>query len=241
LVVASEWRKTASEARSGFTQAPVLVVTSISLGLFVVTGAVWLVAHLNNWPGGYLPWMLSLAFLLLSVAFFLNFHQMRLQRDAARRELSERVSDVPYSVNLESVKADYFYPHTKDDPVRSYIFYVGLQNVASVPVRVEMGDRSLELTDHDQRVQPSKAPPPHVLLPGKSINFPLAATADLTQSNLVRARAHCVFLYGHPSGDEKFRCVMDFDLWPRGFDDEGWPTVWIYMLTDEIKYEKVGP
>ena len=49
----------------------------LSLAVFVVTGIVWLVQHFAKWPGGYLPWMLSVAFLLFAVGSTLKLHQMR--------------------------------------------------------------------------------------------------------------------------------------------------------------------
>jgi hypothetical protein len=55
----------------------------VSLGVFVVTGVVWLVQHTEHWPGGYLPWMVSLGFLLFAISCFFNFRDMRTQRNQA--------------------------------------------------------------------------------------------------------------------------------------------------------------
>jgi len=64
--------------------------------VLAVTVALWLVTHLEHWPGGYWPWMLFLASLLYSVSAFLKFHSMRLQRDAARKDILDRFGAIRY-------------------------------------------------------------------------------------------------------------------------------------------------
>lgn len=82
------WRSTAAEWSKGAIRGKTGAVSLASLVVFVVTGATWVVQHTEHWPGGYLPWMVTLGASLLALSFFLNFRDMRAQRiDAVRTGL----------------------------------------------------------------------------------------------------------------------------------------------------------
>lgn len=132
----SEWGRTFSETKTGFSQGPVLVAGALSLAVFVVTAGVWLVSRVNSWPDGYWPWMLSLGFFLGAVAFFLNFHQMRIQRDAARDDLTKRLAGIRYRLKLGAVNES-IYPGAV--PGRWEIAHgIELQNGAKETIEYEI-------------------------------------------------------------------------------------------------------
>jgi hypothetical protein len=94
------WTRTFHEFGEGLVSGRPRTSGAVALIVLLVTGVVWLVQHLTHWPGGYLPWMLDVVWFLGMVTFFLNFHQMRVQRDQAVTELTTRLDSVRNRVTM---------------------------------------------------------------------------------------------------------------------------------------------
>src|SRR5664280_458445 len=104
-----------------------------SLGVFVVTGVIWLVAHTQSWPGGYLPWMMSLGFFLASCACFLRFREALDQRDTTRRQMDETFDSIRWRVRFGGISSDLLVGEVEDGKgiVPFYRFAFGFENGSS--------------------------------------------------------------------------------------------------------------
>jgi hypothetical protein len=179
-------------------------VPRLLAAVFVVTGTIWLVQHLEKWPGGYLPWMLTLAFALMTVSAFLRFHEMRKQRDAAHRDLMVTFDSLRYRFSFKGVAGVAFrHPQAPEGKQTGYAFMLGLYNGASEPIEYEMKSVSIVMDSGDTALPQEAASNEAIVLPGETHEYgypDIYAPID----PLLNGRIEATILYRHPKDRRTF-------------------------------------
>lgn len=176
-----------------------------SLGVFVVTGAIWLVAHLNKWPGGYLPWMVSLGCALGALGSFLRFREMWEQRNAAEERLQDTFDSLLYRLKLTGLTSAPYVNFTNSEGVTRSGFGFTLTFTNGSQEVIEWDLESVQVTLGD-KVADDVEPPSRgsFILPGAQETF----TTSFVESDLndpPMGRCDYRIKYSHPSATRKIQ------------------------------------
>lgn len=181
------------------------VVSLSSLGVFVVTGAIWLVAHLNRWPGGYLPWMISLGCTLAAMSAFLRFREMWEQRNVAEAKLRDTFDSLLYRLKLTLLAASPYANYTNSQGITrsGYGFALTFTNGSLEVIEWEL--ESVLITLGDKVADDTEAPSNgSFILPGAQETF----TTSFVEGDLndpPEGRCEYRVIYSHPSATRKIR------------------------------------
>lgn len=218
------------------------LVSGASLLLFVVTGVIWLVVHEQHWPGGYLPWMLSLSFLVFSVACYLSAASFMKQRDDARRELADHLDFVRYALEFDGIRST----ELRQDPASSnclipFQYILKLKNCSPTePVRFSVATAKFTVGNVSSADSASTDLLAGILLPGAERGFRggLLSSVVIADAQGLGAGEYKI-LYGHPDGELRYRTVHKFRIEPLGFTPNGIPTGWQYLSVDGPTFERI--
>ncbi len=220
------WRKSAAEFGRGFTSSSPRTSGIISLAVLLVTGTLWLTEHLTKWPGGYLPWMFDSVWFLGMVTFFLNFHQMRVQRDAAQGELAQRLGSVRNRLTMTGLNQSIL--------TRVELQYENYER--QVSQEVLMLNASLDPIDYEiERYCVSIGPyvtealdPERVegsVMPGASLVWRTPTIDRVRVTDLLKQREETGLLvvkYRHASSGPWFRYTQPFTIRIFSLPDDKW-------------------
>jgi hypothetical protein len=195
-----------------------------SLGVFVVTGVIWLVAHTQSWPGGYLPWMISLGFFLASCACFLRFREALGQRDAIRRQMDETFDSIRYRVRFGGIESALLVGEVEDGmgDVPFYRFAFGLENASSEVIEFSVIQVPIVLEGGHTYVPMPPGASSGLVLPGGVAGFTCPAIVAPFEPRPLRGSGSYTVEYGHPDSPRKFRVTQSFMITWDELPDRRW-------------------
>lgn len=208
----------------------------VSFVVFIGTGILWLVSHIQNWPGGYLPWMLTLAAVLLAVSSFLNAQRFMQERDRMSAELSNYLDSTRYAIQFESLAfTDLMVSANEIDLVQPFQFILTLRNVSAYPVEFQI--TSADFTIGIQNSDPV-SDRGGITLAGAQMSYRCGLLSGVTH-NAIRlgGEGEYVIRYGHPSRGFQYVTKHKFLIQPVFSTSSFSPDRWNWISTEGPTYE----
>jgi hypothetical protein len=230
-------RSHAGELLGGYRTGVAFPITLASFIVFLATGVVWLVAHTESWPGGYLPWMISLAFLLFAVASGFNVLRFMSERDQASGQLESILESTRYALQFVRVNSTKI---GRDPVVTSsttpFQFVLHFKNVSQYPIEYVLMSAKFTVGSQDADETPQAG---SVLLSGTEMGHRCGTVPSTPFHQLVLSHlAEYVVRYGHPARGLQFESRHKFQL--QGGADDG-KYSWDWISIEGPTYEEIQP
>jgi hypothetical protein len=219
----------------GYSQGASSTIGIVSFAVFVGTAVLWIAQHTQHWPGGYLPWMISLGFALFAVSSLINARSFMLSRDRAVSELAIYLESTKYALQFLGISASGIQADPTNPLVVSpFQFCLNLKNVSAYPVQYQLMSASFTVGDSVCDRTPKEG---MILLAGSDIwhtcdVFPSVSIEELNTN----AFGEYVIAYGHPSRELQFEMRHEFHILPGQKDVTVIPIEWHWITADGPHY-----
>jgi hypothetical protein len=179
------------------------------------------------------------------IAQFLAFHDVRKERDAAKREMAARFDALLYRFQMAGIRANlggFVDPSgAVPAPRTGYQFEILLQNGSTEVMEYEVESFSVVLGGHtfDENVATAPDSTRAMLLPGAIGTFTLPPIFAATDP-LIPGEGTLAIRYGHASaGSPRFRFRQRFHIGWMVPNEQGTPSQCRYMDAEPVIHERV--
>jgi len=225
---------------AGFSSGPTRIVGAASGMVFLVTAVLWLATRTAHWPGGYLPWLLSLGFSLGCGACYLNFRDMRDRRHDAERALARHLDRIRYRLEFIGVKTtDLIQDRVAALTVLPFQFIMVFENGGTdEPIEFEVASACFTIgSTTSDPLDPSSI----IALPGRAKEFRCSLMSGVGIADL-RFGGKCEYSVRYGPAGQPFlyenRCALD--LQPVTCNEQGLPVEWRWTLLAPMTHEAIA-